>query len=104
MSFQTLVVPLQEKLLGLGHLAMDKLGEAMEASDDPDFALASADKVLHRLGFAPKSAPLGMPGTTTNNTQVNNYVVDKGQLKELREKRLRAITVEGDVKSLPGNE
>ena len=92
-TFSELVLPLQEKLLGIGHMAVEKLGDAISGSDDPDYILASADKVLHRLGFAPKAQMAATPigGGVVNNTQVNNYVVGRDQLSNLREIRQKAL-------------
>lgn len=62
-------VDLREKLSGVAHAAVEKLGKMVDNSQDPDFILAAADKTLGRLGFgAPKSGnvnlqiPIGSSG------------------------------------------
>jgi hypothetical protein len=42
---------LRDKVHGVAHLAVERLAEAVIASDNPDFALAAADKMLGRLGM-----------------------------------------------------
>jgi len=81
------VMPLRDMLTGVAHKAVEKLGSAVEASMDPEFILTTADKTLHRLGFAPnRSVSPGDSGT--NNTQINNYFsVSKEDLEAARGRR-----------------
>jgi len=80
---QSQVIPLRDKLLGVSHLAVEKLGKAVADSQDPSFLLAAADKTLHRLGYAPKSGGETVtPGQL--NVQQNIFVADKGSLEEAR--------------------
>lgn len=76
------VIPLRDKLMGVSHLAVEKLGEAVSVSHDPKFLLDVADKTLHRLGYAPSRGP--EPATQVTNIQQNVYTVDKALLAEAR--------------------
>lgn len=66
--FAANIVPLHEKMLGVAHLGVDKLGDFMSQSTDPDFVKDATDKLLHRLGYAPKTSasPAG-PAVQQNN-------------------------------------
>ena len=69
--FGDVVVPLRDKLEGVAHAAVEKLGTALQNTQDPKFVLDVADKALHRLGYAPsRQAP--SQGTVVNQ-QVNVY-------------------------------
>lgn len=64
-------------------LAVERLTEKIEIADDPEFLLNCTDKLLHRMGFAPKSTPvLAAPQTVNNNTL--NVNVSAGDLAEAR--------------------
>lgn len=83
--FDTHVVPLRTKLLGVANLAVEKLGEKVSTAVDPDFILAAADKTLHRLGYAPSKGP--DPAAPPQVNQQNNfYMVDKDLLAGARER------------------
>jgi len=94
-AFEEVIIPLRSKLLGVAHLAVEKLGDAVTKSQDPDYILAAADKTLHRLGYAPSKGP-DPAAPTVVNQQNNFYTVDKDMLAEARERmmqRREAITV-----------
>lgn len=79
------IVPLREKVLGVAHLGIEKLGEAMDnasAVSDKEFIADTTDSILKNLGFSPKSAP----PTTQQNVQNNFFGVDKDALASAREK------------------
>lgn len=82
---------LREKLLGVAHRAVEKLGACVDNSQDPDFLLAAADKTLHRLGYAPSRGPEPAAQTVTN--QQNIYVVDRETLDGARRRYLAAVGV-----------
>jgi hypothetical protein len=77
--FNGTVLPLREKVVGLAHAAVEKLGEKLERSEDPAFVLESTDKILHRLGWAPQRVAAG-----TNIQQNNFYTADKETLARAR--------------------
>lgn len=89
--FNAHVLPLGEKLLGLAHLAVDKVGAHLEKTDDPDYVHEVATTLLDRVGFHPKQAA-SLAGATVN-VQNNVYQVDKATLEAARAaigKRLNA--------------
>ena len=63
---------LHGKLRGVADVALEKLSEKIEKSQDPDFLLDATDKLLHRMGYAPSSArnpgAISVQNTTVNNT------------------------------------
>lgn len=75
---------LRDKLEGVAHQGVERLAEAVENSSDPKFLLDATDKVLHRLGFAPRG-----PGNLTSsgdiNIQQNFAAADPAQLEQARE-------------------
>jgi hypothetical protein len=81
--FKETVVPLRDKLNGIAHVALERLGEAVATSADENFILAVADKCAHRLGYAPSKGPgEGAQGVTVQ--QNNFYSVDREMLAEAR--------------------
>lgn len=72
------------KLAAVADVALDKLGEMVEKSEDPDFILDAADKALHRMGYAPQSSrnPAGSPGN--GGIVQNNLFIGAGDLAEAR--------------------
>jgi len=83
--FNVMLVPLAEKLTGVAHIAVDKLGKQIEDSMDPSFILDASDKVLGRLGFGGKSA-----GAVNVNVNASNTVhtVTTNVLEAARERML----------------
>lgn len=79
--FGAAIVPLREKIVGVASQAVEKLGEKLEVSSDGDFVLAVADKLLHRLGYAPAKTPPPAPGAI--NIQ-QNYSVSPDVLARAR--------------------
>jgi len=82
--FGAVVVPLREKLIGVAHLGVEKLGEVMEnasTTSDKQFIADTTDSILKNLGYSPKSAPPPLQAT-----QQNLFVVDKMVLESAREK------------------
>jgi hypothetical protein len=92
--FGTHVLPLGEKLLGLAHLAVEKVGQHLEKTDDPDYVVNVATAVLDRIGYSPKAQPA--PVSAVNVQQNNYYQVDRATLEEARNaigRRLGATTL-----------
>lgn len=84
--FGATIVPLREKILGVAHIGIDKLGDALEnasASSDKQFIADTTDSILKNLGYSPKSAA---PTQDISNTQNNFFVVDKEALAGARAK------------------
>lgn len=93
------VLPLAEKLLGLAHVAVEKVGQQLETSIDPEHTLEVATRILDRIGHSPRSA---QNAPAQMNVQNNFYTVDKDTLAEARNaigRRLGAapIAIEGEV-------
>ena len=74
------------KLARAADIAIEKLTEHLEKTEDPEFILSASDKILHRMGFAPQSAraPAGSPGAGHLNQQ-NNFFIQAGDLAAARE-------------------
>lgn len=81
--FDHVAAEIPEKLNALGHAAIDKLGRVLDETADPKLVLDTFDKVLHRLGYAPKTAKSDAP--VTINQQANVYVVDPSTLALARQ-------------------
>lgn len=80
--FSNTVLDTREKLQTLSHVALDRLTEAVEQSDDPEFILDAADKALHRLGYAPRTG--STTGPAVANTQVN-INIDRATLTDAQQ-------------------
>lgn len=74
------------KMRGLASVALDKLVTHVEKSEQPEFLLETADKVLHRLGYAPSKGPSVSASGPTTNIQQNVYIADSSALAAAREK------------------
>lgn len=66
-------------------IAVDRLTERLEVATDPEFLLDCTDKLLHRMGFAPKSTPALAPTPQTVNNNTLNVVVAASDLAAARE-------------------
>lgn len=89
--FETTVIPLREKLIGVAHLGVDKVGEVLEnssATSDKQFIVDTTDSILKNLGYSPKSAPT--PSAPTQNTTLI-IQADKGMLEAARA-NMRKVT------------
>lgn len=94
-----------ERLQAVADVALDKLAEKVADSEDPDFILDAADKVLHRMGYAPASArnPAGSPAQGQPQFQQNNtFILGQGDLAEARAlmaaaSKIQQPALEGEV-------
>lgn len=106
-EYQLTVVPLREKMVGVAHRAVDKLGEAIEGANDVKTLADTADKLLHRLGYAPKTSE-SPGGSQVNNTQNNFYAVSPALLAAARDNAkkggLSNATNSGTPEGLPAPE
>ncbi len=73
-----------EKLSALSDVAIEKLSQELENSDNPKFILDSFDKILHKAGYAPASAKNPNPAGQLNITNATVNVVSSGDLAEAR--------------------
>lgn len=83
------VQSIPQKLAAVTDIALDKLADMVQVSEDPEFILDAADKALHRMGYAPQSSrnPAGSPGQF-GNAGVNiqqNFVVTASELADARQ-------------------
>ncbi len=69
------------KLSALADVAITKVAEALEKSEDGRFAVDVFDKAMHRLGYAPNSARNPGPGAVI---QQNNFFISKDDLANAR--------------------
>lgn len=86
--FTQAVQPLQERMLGVAHATLDKIEEKLDDIEDPRILIDLEDKLLHRLGYAPKTAV--SVTAPTSNTQ-NNYYVTPELLAQARENAKKGI-------------
>ena len=82
------------KLARAADIAVEKLTDQLEKTEDPEFILSATDKILHRMGYAPQSTrnPAGGPPPTLN--QQNNFFLQASDLEAARE-LMRASTALG---------
>lgn len=90
--FGAVVVPLREKMIGVADQALDRLAEKIEVMESAE-ALETADKLLHRLGFAPNTklngqVPGGQQGAVMQQT---NFFVGADILNSARAKFGQAV-------------
>ena len=87
---------LPTKLRAAAHLAVERVMEVLEKTEDADTIIDSFDKVLHRHGYAPTSGT--NPGVV-NNTQ-NVFMISREDLAASRVMLLEAhapAPIEGEV-------
>jgi len=68
--FHHTVLPIREKMMNIGHMALDKLAEQLPMETDTRTIANVAESVLDRLGFGTKGAVVNI-NNTVQNTQVN---------------------------------
>jgi len=76
-----------EKLQAITDIALDKLGDVLAKSEDPEYILDVADRALHRMGYAPASArnPAGSPSQAGSvNNQTNVFMLAPEDLHQAR--------------------
>lgn len=64
--FAAICGTIPQKLASLADLAIEKVTEHLEDSDNPDFALDVFDKTLNRLGYGPSKGQVAAPVVQTN--------------------------------------
>src|SRR5687768_285659 len=79
-----IIADLPGKLRGVADVALSKLSEKIEKSEDPDFLLDATDKLLHRMGYAPSSARNPGAITIQNNTVNQTIAVPQEALATAR--------------------
>lgn len=77
--FNTFVCPMGERLEAISHVALDRLEEKVETSDDPRFLLDATNSVLKSLGYT------GQTGGAVNVQAENVLMVSTNVLNQARE-------------------
>lgn len=79
------------RMTRISEIALDKLAEMVEKSEDADFILETSDKILNRMGYGPKA----VVKSTVNNTQNNTtFLVSADDLALARQNFGQTITQE----------
>jgi len=96
--FGSTVLPLREKLLGVAHVGVEKLGEALNNAStisDKQFIADTTDSVLKNLGFSPKSV-----APNSNLTQNNTFISTNAETLEAAREKMRIaatpVVVDGE--------
>ena len=80
--FQQVIIPLQDKIAGVAHASVEKLGTILDETKDGRLVKDIADSALKALGYGgQKTASL-----IINNTQ-NNLTVNQDALAEARQRQ-----------------
>ena len=84
--FALIAQDIPSKLAAATDVALEKLALKLEETEDAKFLLDSADKLLHRMGYAPASArnPVGS-GAGAAVTQNNTFIIGSGDLAAARQ-------------------
>ncbi len=88
--FDETVIPLRDQMNGVAQRAIERLGEKVEEVEDPKLLVDVADKMLHRLGYAPK---VDVNPAATSNTQNNFYGVSPELLAQARKNAEKGNTL-----------
>lgn len=91
--FHEVVVPLKEKIAGVAHAGLDRLGEHLDKADFKETADVTKD-MLAALGYGPKAVPAG-------GVNQNNYYFGPDALEAARE-RNRSRFNSGDSNAIEG--
>jgi len=70
------------RMRGVAAQALEKIARHVSTTEDPDYLLQTADKMLHRLGYAPSKGPVS--NAKTVNVQQNVFVASKDSLASAR--------------------
>ena len=82
------VADIPTKLKGIASLAVDRMGEVLQRTNDDDTIIDAFDKVMHRYGYAP-NAKNGAQAPSINQ-QNNVFYITPDQLSTAREKLITA--------------
>ena len=83
-------VDIPTRMRAIAAVAMEKLGEHVERSEDADFLRTTADMMLHRLGYAPQRVG---GGVTVNAAPQVQFVISRDDLAQARGQILEAEVV-----------
>ena len=95
--FSTAVISLRERISGVAAVAMDRLGEKIESTQDANFLLKAADMAMRHLEPRKGLGGSGMGGGGVNFQQNNYYAMaDPSALSRARERMHRMREIEKD--------
>ena len=83
-AFEEVVIPLHEKIAGVAHASIEKLGEIVETTQDERLVREIARDTMGSLGYGPSTRP---PAVLVDNSTHNTLNVDSSALAEARERR-----------------
>lgn len=72
------------KLARAADIAVEKLTDHLEKTEDPEFILSATDKILHRMGYAPQSSRNPSAPAVGSLNQQNNFFLQAGDLADAR--------------------
>lgn len=61
------VADVPSRMARIADIALDKLADMVEKSESPDYILETSDKILNRLGYAPRANAAPAAPAVTNN-------------------------------------
>ena len=100
--FESAVLPLHDKMLGVAHLAVERIGEALDDDDvSGDFALQSADLLLKGLGYGSK--PSGMQLSIPPGSKLELTAIPEDEILRARRTMFQPREVE-EAQILPAPE
>jgi hypothetical protein len=102
--FGMVVQTVPEKLTALADIVCDKLGEALEKTNDKDFTLDAFDIILSKAGYGAKGNGLNAQNNTLNVTVVSSDTLAAAR-QSMLEGRIPAVprTIDMDAIALPEN-
>lgn len=81
--FQQVIIPLQDKIAGVAHASVEKLGDILDDTKDGRLVKDIADSALKALGYGGQKTAAQL---IINNTQ-NNLTVNQDALAEARQRQ-----------------
>lgn len=91
------VADVKDKVLGIAHQGLDRLGQIIPIVQDPNFVLDATETMLKSLGYGPKAAQTQSPPA---NVQVN-VSITQSEFQAAREAAARARVIEEVPPALP---
>lgn len=77
------VADIPAKLRGVASLAVDRMAEVLQRTDDSDTIIDAFDKVMHRYGYAPNAKNGAQAGAGGTNIQ-NNFYLSREEFKDVQ--------------------
>lgn len=91
------VVDVKDKMLGIAHVGLDRIGKLVPIVQDPDFVLDATELMLKTLGYGTKGQTVA---PTAANVQVN-VSITQSEFQAAREAAARARVIEEEPLALP---